>query len=98
MVAPLGFRVDDKGRVALPSLQDAGGGSAYFHVGDDQIAVEGLVGKSTRKLTPCISRASPAVSNRWAGSSTQRTRFPRAFDNASSLVVRPPFDLPVARR
>ena len=51
---------------------------------------------SALKLNPSISGGTPIVSNRWPGSRTKRTRFPRASVSARILVVRPPLDRPMA--
>ena len=47
-------------------------------------------------LTPLIRGATPKVSNRCPGISTQRTKLPSASVNDGILVVQPPFDLPIA--
>src|SRR3954453_15425359 len=45
---------------------------------------------------PSISGATPAVSKRWPGSSTKRTRLPKASVRARILVVTPPRERPIA--
>src|SRR3954466_5791477 len=45
---------------------------------------------------PSISGATPTVSKRCPGSSTKRTRLPRASVRARILVVMPPLDRPMA--
>ena len=48
------------------------------------------------KLAVAISGGTPMISQRWPGSSTKRTRLPRASVSATILVVIPPLERPMA--
>jgi hypothetical protein len=90
-VAPLvDFRVDRQRRGAPWMLRDDDLGVALAEVGDDGIAVKGLIGDEPSKVRPSMSGATPTVSKRCPGRRTKRTRLPNASVSARILVVMPP--------
>ena len=96
-VAPfVHFQVDRERRDAARMLGDDGFGAARIDVGDDGVAVESLVCDQRIEATPSMSGATPIVSKRCPGSNTKRTRLPSASVSARILVLRPPFERPMA--
>jgi hypothetical protein len=77
-------------------LRDDDLGAALVEVGDDGIAVKGLIGDEAFKVRPSMSGATPTVSKRWPGRRTKRTRLPNASVSARILVVMPPLERPMA--
>ena len=82
---------------AARMLRDHHLGAAPVEIGDDVVAVEGCVGDEGVELKDPRSAARPrGVSKRCPGSSTKRTRLPRASVRARILVVMPPLERPMA--
>ena len=84
-------------RGAARMLRDDDLGAALVEIGDDGVAVEGLVGDQRRRTRrPRSAAATPTVSKRCPGSRTKRTRLPSASVRARILVVMPPLERPMA--
>ena len=77
-------------------LRDDDFGTALVEVGDDGIAVKGLIGDEALKGETVDERSNPTVSKRWPGRRTKRTRLPNASVSARILVVMPPLERPMA--
>jgi hypothetical protein len=103
-VAPLvDFRVDRQGRGSPWMLRDDDLGAALVEVGDDGIAVEGLVGDEALKGETLDERSDPHRVETMAAHENeadeiaqcvgQRQNFGRhaAFGTADGLALRPPF-------
>src|SRR5882672_985595 len=103
-VAPLvDFRVDRQRRSAPWMLRDDDLGAALVEVGDDGVAVEGLVGDEALKGETVDERSNPHRIEAMAGQENeadetaqcvgQRQNFGRhaAFGTADGLALRPPF-------
>ena len=77
-------------------LRDDDLGAAVVEVGDEGVAVGGLVGDQGAEGKTSMSGGAPTVSKQWPGSRTKRTRLPSASVSARTLVVMPPLERPTA--
>ena len=71
-------------------------GTALIEIGDDVVAVEGLVGDQRAEFDALDKGGTPTVSKRCPGSRTNRMRVARASVRARILVVMPPLERPMA--
>jgi len=96
-VTPLVDLGVDRQRGGAPwMLRDDDLGTALVEVGNDGIAVEGLVGDEAVKGETVDERRDARRTKRWPDMRTKRTRLPSASVSASILVVMPPLERPIA--
>src|SRR5271168_1407387 len=88
--------VERQGQRAAGMLRDDDLGAALVQIGDDGVAVEGLVGDQRSKGQTVDKRRHADSVEAPPGQQPKRTRLPSASVRARILVVMPPLERPMA--